>query len=62
MEKIKKKKSKLEYLVVFSIILILAIFAARIFHIFQASSSGCGATCPVTHMDSKKANPVKNNK
>jgi flagellar basal body-associated protein FliL len=61
MEKMKKKKSKLEYLIVFLLIFIVAIFASRIFHILQASSKGCGATCPVTGMDSKKVKPVENN-
>ena len=57
MEKIKKKRSKLEYLIVFLLILIAAIFASRIFHIVVASSKGCGATCPVKGMDSKEGNP-----
>jgi uncharacterized integral membrane protein len=56
-----KKKSKFEYLIVFLLILILAIFAVRIVHILQASFNGCGASCPVTGMDSQKAKPVENN-
>jgi hypothetical protein len=62
MENMTKKKSKLEYLVVFVLILIVVIFASRIFHILQASSKGCGGSCPVTGMDSKKARPVENDK
>ncbi|MGD8833498.1 MAG: hypothetical protein PVJ19_01120 [Desulfobacteraceae bacterium] len=54
MDKIKKKKSKLEYLVIFSLILIIVIFASRIFHILQTSSKGCGATCPVSGMGQQK--------
>jgi hypothetical protein len=54
MENMKKKKSKFEYLVVFVLILIVAIFASRIFHIIQASCKGCGASCPVTGINSKK--------
>jgi hypothetical protein len=50
----KKSKSKLEYLVVFVLILIVAIFTSRIFHTIQASCKGCGASCPVTGMGSKK--------
>jgi carbon starvation protein CstA len=57
-----KKKSKFEYLIVFLLILILAIFAARIVHILQASFNGCGASCPVTGMAGQKAKPVENNK
>ncbi len=62
MENMKKKKSKLEYLIVSLFILILAIFATRIVRIIQASVNGCGASCPVTGMGSQKANPVENNK
>jgi len=62
MEKIKKKTSKLEYLVIFSLIIILAIFASRIFHTLQASFNGRGASCPVTGMTGKKAKPAENNK
>jgi flagellar basal body-associated protein FliL len=62
MENMTKKKSKLEYLVVFVLIFIVAIFASRIFHILQASSKGCGGSCPVTGTDSKKATPAQNNK
>jgi uncharacterized protein (UPF0333 family) len=62
MENSKKKKSKLEYLVVFTLIIILAIFASRIFHTLQASFNGRGASCPVTGMNSKKATPLENNK
>lgn len=60
MQNLKKKKSKLEYLVTFSLIFILALFLSRIVHTLQASLNGCGATCPVTRLDSKKEMPVKN--
>lgn len=62
MEKMKKKKSKYEYFLVFVLILILTIFASRIAHIVRAGLNGCGASCPATGMDSKKACPVHNNK
>jgi len=61
MENMKKKKSKLEYLIVFLLIFFLAIFATRIGHILQASINGCGASCPVTGMGSQKAKLVENN-
>jgi hypothetical protein len=54
MEDMKKKKSKLEYLVVFALIFIVAIFASRIFHILHASSKSCGVTCPVRGMGQQK--------
>jgi hypothetical protein len=54
MKTIEKKKSKLEYMVVFVLILIVVIFASRIFHILHASSRGCGATCPVTGVGQQK--------
>jgi hypothetical protein len=54
MDKMKKKKSKLEYVVVFSLILIVVIFASRIFHILQSSSKGCGGSCPVAGMGQQK--------
>ena len=54
METLNKKRSKFEYLIVFFLILILAIFATRIVHILQASFTDCGARCPVAGMDSKK--------
>jgi hypothetical protein len=50
----KPKKSKLEYVVLFVLIIIVVIFASRIFHIIQASSKGCGATCPVTGAGEQK--------
>ena len=62
MENMKKKKSKFEYLIVFLLILILAIFTSRIVHIIQASFNCSGASCPVKGMDSKKVKPVENNK
>ncbi len=61
MEEVKKKKSKLEYLIVFLLVLILIIFALRIAHILQASCSGRGGSCPVTGMDGK-VKPVENHK
>lgn len=54
MENMKKKESKYEYFLVFVFVFILVIFALRIVHILQASSNGCGASCPVTGMHSKK--------
>jgi hypothetical protein len=54
MENLKKKKSKLEYLLVFFMILILGISAIRIVHIIQASMKGYGASCPVTGINSKR--------
>ena len=62
MEKTQKKKSIFEYLIVFLLIFILAIFAFRIVHILQASFNCSGASCPVKGMDSKKVKPVENNK
>lgn len=62
MENVKRKKSKYEYFLVFVLILILAIFASRIYHILQASFNGCGASCPVTGMDSDKAIPMQSNR
>jgi hypothetical protein len=59
MENMTKKKSKLEYLVVFVLILIVVIFASRIFHILQASSKGCGGSCPVTSVGQQKAKSDK---
>lgn len=62
MGNMEKKKSKYEYFLVFVLILILAIFTSRIVHIIQAGVKGCGAGCPATGMDSKKACPVKHKK
>jgi hypothetical protein len=62
MENMTKKKSKLEYLVVFVLILVVFVFASRIFHILQASSKGCGGSCPVTGIGQQKAKPVENDK